>query len=410
MEPASEDQGPLHGITVVECASIVLGPLAGQYLGDMGADVIKVEPPDGDLTRVIGPRRSERMGAFFLTNNRNKRSVVLDLKVPEARDVLHRLAGSCDVLLHSIRAPSAERLGLGYEQLAPGNPGLVHCHVKGFADDGPYGGKPAYDDIVQALSGLAMLQTVVTGEPRYMPSIFADKITAVHAAYAISLALLHRERTGAGQQVHVPMFETMAGFNVAEHLWGRTFEPPLGPTGYESVSTAARRPFPTLDGHVSMLPYSDAQWRRFFELIGRSEVMADPRFTTFAGRQQNVALVWAEIAAQLALRTNAEWTALFAAEDIPFAVVNSLEDMLDDPHLVDTGFWQLVGDPDGGQLRFPSNSLDLTASPPSLRRLPPRLGAHSAEVLGELGLDDAAIGRLVTTGATRVLDGSTAHQ
>ena len=224
MDPQVEGRtGPLDGITVVECASVVAGPLAAQYLGDMGADVIKIEPPRGDLTRGVGPRRAESLGSFFLTNNRNKRSVVLDLKVPEAREVLCDIVSGADVLLHSMRTPAAEALGLAYHDLAPRNPRLVHCHVQGFADDGAYGGKPAYDDIIQSLSGLASLQTVVTGEPRYLPAIVADKVTAVHAAYAVVLALFHRERTGVGQAVTVPMFETMAGFNTAEHMWGQTF-------------------------------------------------------------------------------------------------------------------------------------------------------------------------------------------
>lgn len=392
--------GPLDGVTVVECASIVLGPLAAQYLGDLGADVIKVEPATGDLTRRIGPRRSPAMGSFFLTNNRNKRSVVLDLKNPAGRAVLDRLVDRADVFLHSIRGAAAQRIGLDHATLAARNPALVYCHVKGFADDGPYGGKPAYDDIVQSLSGLAMLQTVVTGQPRYMPAIFADKVTAVHAAYAVLAALLHRERTGTGQCVDVPMFETMAGFNTVEHLWGHTFEPPIAPMGYEPVSTAARRPFPTRDGYLSFLPYSDTQWKRFFSLIGRDDVMADPRFGTFAARQQNVALVWGEIAHQLTLRTNAEWVQLLGAEDIPFAVVNSLEQLTEDPHLVETGFWQLHEDPVEGTLRFPSSALGLSASPAGLRRLPPRLGEHTREVLAEIGLDTAEIDRLAADGGT----------
>lgn len=405
MSPAGSElgPGPLHGITVLECASIVLGPLTAQLLGDMGADVIKVEPPEGDLTRAIGPRRVDGMGSFFLSNNRNKRSVVLDLKVPSGRDVLHRLVARSDVFVHSVRTSAARRLGLGYDQLTVHRPDLVHCHVTGFSDAGPYGGKPAYDDIVQALSGLADLQTVVTGVPRYIPAIFADKVTAVQSAFAVSAALVHRERTGQGQAVVVPMFETMAAFNMHEHLWGFAFEPPLAPMGYEPVSTASRRPFPTLDGYLSFLPYSDAQWRRFFHLIGRDDVMQDERFATFAARQQAVPLVWGEIAAQLALRTNAEWTELLGGEDIPFAVVNSLEDLTRDEHLVSTGFWQFHEDPvDHGLLRMPSPATTMSRTPPGVRSLPPRLGQHTADVLAELGLDDAEVARLVEAGATRL--------
>lgn len=385
-EQPEEHHGPLHGLRVVECASIVLGPMTAQYLGDMGADVIKVEPPEGDLTRAIGPRRHERMGSFFLSNNRNKRSVVLDLKRPESRQALLSLVDSADVFLHSVRSPAAARIGLDYASLSARKPDLVYCQVKGFCDDGPYGGRPAYDDVVQSLCGLAMLQTVVAGQPRYMPSIFADKVTAVHAAYAVTLALLHRERTGQGQRVEVPMFETMAAFNMVEHIWGYAFEPPLGPMGYEPVSTASRRPFPTLDGYLSFLPYSDSAWHRFFELVGRSDVMADERFATFAARQKNVRLVWGEIADQIAKRTTAEWVAILETEDIPFAPVQSLEDLVDDPHLAHTGFWDVVDDPVEGLLRFPGNPLAFSASPPQLRRLPPQLGEHTGEVLAELGL------------------------
>lgn len=390
-----DGRGPLHGLTVLECASIVLGPMTAQFLGDMGADVIKIEPPEGDLTRAIGPRRHEKMGSFFLGNNRNKRSVVLDLKRPEPRQALRKLLTRSDVFLHSIRSAAAARLGIDYAALASYKPDLVYCQVKGFSDAGPYGGRPAYDDVVQSLCGLAMLQKVIADVPRYMPSIFADKVTAVHAAYAISVALLHRERTGIGQEVDVPMFETMASFNMAEHIWGYAFEPPLGPMGYEPVSTASRRPFSTVDGYLSLLPYSDPQWRRFFELIGRSDIMEDERFSTFAARQRNVNLVWNEIAAQLALRTTGEWVAILEKEDIPFAPVQSLEDLLDDPHLKATNFWQVLTDPVEGALRFPSSPFGLSASPASIRRLPPQLGEHTVEVLTEFGISDSLIEQVV---------------
>ena len=391
-------EGPLSGIKVLDLSAVVLGPMAAQYLGDMGADVIKIEPPEGDITRSIGPRRSAGMGALFLANNRNKRSVVLDLKDAEGQAVLHRMVEGSDVLLHSIRTSSAARVGLSYPALSARNPRLVYCHVKGFSDAGPYAGRPAYDDIVQALSGLAMLQVIAAGEPRYVPSIVADKVTAVHAAYAIALALFHRERTGLGQEVGVPMLETMVAFNSAEHLGGFVFEPPVGKMGYEPVRQGMRRPFKTKDGYLCVLPYTDANWRRFFELVDRPDLTVDPRFGTQAGRQGNLELVLGELAQHLATRTSAEWLAVLDAADIPHAVVNDLEDLLADPHLASTGFWRMVEHPTEGTLRLPANPIEMSASPPSIQRPPPRLGEHTAEVLRSFGYDAATIERLANRG------------
>ena len=389
---------PLEGIRILEIASMIFGPLAGQYLGDMGADVIKLEPPEGDLTRAIGPRRSPRMGAFFMTSNRSKRSIVVDLKRPEGREVLQRLVAKTDVVLHSMRTPAANRLGLDYATLARTNPSLVYCHVTGYGDEGPYGGRPAYDDIIQAASGLAMLQQVVGGQPRFIPTIIADKISGVHAAYAIVLALMHRLRTGEGQQVDVAMFETMAAFNMLEHQWGHAFEPPIGPMGYAPVSSAARRPYRTQDGYLALLPYSNAHWKRFFELAGEPQIMDDPRFSTFAARQQHFRAVWDEIERQVARKSNAEWLRLLTPEDVPFSVVNDIEDLPHDPHLEAVNFWHLMEHPTEGTLRIPRNPLQLSASPPEITRLPPNLGQHSAEVLQECGYDTANIELLTAPG------------
>lgn len=386
--------GPLHGITVLDLSSVILGPMAGQYLGDMGADVIKVEGPEGDITRAIGPRRSEGMGALYLANNRNKRSVVLDLKTDDGRAALHHLALTSDVLLHSIRSNAAARIGLAYESLAAANPRLVYCHVSGFRDDGPYGGKPAYDDIIQALSGLAMLQRIAAGKPRYVPSIVADKITAVHAAYAIMLALFHRERTGQGQKVGVPMMETIVAFTMQEHLGGAIFDPPVGVIGYEPIRQGLRRPFQTQDGYLCLLPYTDTHWSSFLELCGRPDLAADPTFATLRGRQTNLPGIYDEIARQVLLRPNAEWMTLLARTDIPHAVLNDLEDLLDDPQLTATGFWEMHAHRSEGALRLPANPIQLPASPPSIRRMPPRLGEHTAEVLREHGVDPDLIARL----------------
>ena len=395
---------PLEGIRVLEIASMIFGPLAGQYLGDMGADVIKLEPPEGDLTRAIGPRRSPRMGAFFLTSNRSKRSIVVDLKRPEGREILQRLVAKTDVLLHSMRTPAANRLGLGYETLVQQNPALVYCHVTGYGDDGPYGGRPAYDDIIQAASGLAMMQKVVGGEPRFIPTIIADKISGVHAAYAIVLALMHRMRTGEGQQVDVAMFETMAAFNMLEHQWGHAFEPPLGPMGYAPVISAARRPYRTLDGYLALLPYSDSHWKRFFELAGAPEIMQDPRFATFAARQKHFREVWDEIERQVARKSNAEWIRLLTPEDIPFSQVNEMEDLPNDPHLKAVNFWSIAEHPTEGSLRIPANPLRMSASPPEVTRLPPTLGQHSAEILREYSYSEDTVAQLTGPGGACAAD------
>ena len=377
--------GPLEGLKVVELASIVLGPMAGQYLGDMGAEVVKVETPEGDLTRSIGPQRSPKMAAFFLCCNRNKRSIVADLKTPQGLDVVRRLIAQSDVFIHSIRTQAIERLGFDYATLHKTHPRLVYCHVKGFSDIGEYAGKPAYDDVVQALCGLASMQAVVGGEPRYVPTVIADKISSVHAAYAIALALLFRERTGRGQEVQVPMFETMVAFNSIEHLWGATFEPQNGPLGYQTLIKGVRRPYKTKDGYLAILPYTDAHWQRFFASIGRSELMADPRFATFAARQTHFEAVWAELRHCLESRTTAEWLQLLKTEDIPHASVNSLEDLVHDPHLEGIGFWELRAHPSEGWLRMPQNPIQMSESPPSIRRMPPRLGEHTLEIMRELG-------------------------
>jgi crotonobetainyl-CoA:carnitine CoA-transferase CaiB-like acyl-CoA transferase len=382
--------GPLHGIKVLDLSSVILGPMACQYLGDAGADVIKIESPEGDITRAIGPRRSEAMGALFLANNRNKRSIVLDLKKPEGRSALQHLVSRADVLLHSIRTASAARIGLSYQAVAAVNPRLVYCHVIGFADNGPYGGRAAYDDIVQSLCGLAMLQKVPAGEPRYVPSIVADKITAVHAAYGVALALFHRERTGQGGEVKVPMLETMTAFTMQEHLGGAVFEPPLGAMGYAPVRQGMRKPFRTRDGFICLMPYTDANWRQLLDLVERPDLAADPGLTTLRGRQADIERVWNQVAELCTTRSNAEWEQLLRDSDIPYAVLNDLEDLLDDPHLVATGFWEMREHPTEGMLRLPTPPLQMPGSSTSIRRLPPRLGEHTQEVLREYAFHDEA--------------------
>jgi crotonobetainyl-CoA:carnitine CoA-transferase CaiB-like acyl-CoA transferase len=396
--PDMPSKRPLEGVRILEVASIIFGPMAGQYLGDMGAEVIKLEPPEGDRTRVMGPRRNPRMGSFFLTSNRSKRSIVADLKTAEGRQILKALVASSDVLLHSLRTSAADRLGLVYEELAKENPKLIYCHVAGYGDDGLYAGRAAYDDIIQAASGLAQLQTAVAGQPRFIPTIVADKVSAVHAAYAIVVALFQRSQTGVGQKVDVSMFETMAAFNMVEHQWGAAFEPPIAPMGYEPVSSASRRPYRTLDGYLALLPYNDSDWHTFFRLAGAPHFMNDERFATFQARQKNFRLVWDEVERQVARKTNAEWLELLADADIPFSVVNSLDDLMNDPHLESVDFWEIREHASEGALRIPRVPIQMSGARTDITRLPPQLGEHTEEILRECGFDESLIARWTAEG------------
>ena len=400
-DSAATNRGALRGIRVLDLSTMILGPLMGQYLGDMGADVIKVEPPAGDLTRFIGPRRSPDMAAFFLNSNRNKRSVVLDIKHPAGRAALEQLVRGADVVIHSIRSAAARRLGLDYARLSELKPDIILCHVKGYSDAGPYAGLAAYDDVAQATSGLAALQQVVAGEPRYMPTIIGDKISSLHAAWAVAIALVHRERTGRGQEVSVPMMETMVAFNTVEHLWGAAFEPPLGAMGYVPVSQAARRPFRCKDGrYLCVLPYNDGHWKRFCEEVGDPALTSDPRFINHAARQSDQQLFWSEVGRRVAERTADEWVEALTRADVPFGRVNTLEDLLTDPHLLATGFWEVAEHPTEGALRHAVVPTEFSDSPGSVRLLPRHLGEDTAAVLAEAGVSAADIDRLSELGVT----------
>ena len=381
--------GPLSGIRVIDLTTVVLGPYATQMLGDMGADVIKVESPAGDTCRWIGPSRTEGIGVYFAMLNRNKRSVMLDLKREPARNALLRLIDGADVFVHNMRLGAAERLGLGYPSLAARNPRLIHASASGFRKGSSKQEDPAFDDLIQAMSGLASLNAGPDGAPRYVPSVMVDKLTGHMLASMIGMALFHRQRTGQGQEVHVPMMETMLSFLLVEHLWGAVFDEPN--LGYPRLLTPYRRPYATKDGYISVIAASDAHWRRLFEAIGRPALIEDARFATIAARSANIDALYAMLSDGMRERTTREWLDTLGALDIPCGPVNSLADLLQDDYLRETGFLQRMQHPLDGDVTLMSFPAQLSASPASVRRLWPALGQHTEEVLREIGCDAAEI-------------------
>jgi len=348
--------GPLEGVRILELTSVVLGPWACQILGDLGAEIIKVEPPKGDSNRQLGPSRNRDMCALFLTCNRNKRSIVLDLKQDSGRTALLELAKRADVLIHNYRPASMQRLGIDYETIKQINPKIVFCGTYGYSKAGPYGDKPAYDDSIQSASGVAMLQAMMGGEPSYLPTIVADKTTAMAVVYAVTAALFHRERSGVGQEIEVPMYETLVSYVMAEHLFGQAFEPAEGPPGYTRLLSKNRRPFKTKDGYLAILPYLNNHWQAFCELSGHPELAEEERFKTLSSRLTHIDEVYGEVGRIVATRSTAEWLEILAPSVVPTMIVNSLEDLLEDPHLEATGFWQFAADPTEGKLRMAAAS------------------------------------------------------
>lgn len=387
--------GPLAGVRVVDLTSVIMGPSATHILADLGADVIKIETPEGDSFRHYRPARGPGMGGNFLHLNRNKRSVRLDLKRPAARAALDRLIATADVFVHSMRPDAILRLGYGYERVRALKADIVFCGAYGFGADGPYAHKAAYDDLIQAGSGLAALQTTVTGQPGYLPTVLCDKIAGQAIACAILAALYERRAGGGGQAVEVPMFETMVEFNFVEHMVGYAFEPPLGPPGFNRVLSPRRKPYRTRDGHACILPYSDRNWRDFFIHTGRLEFLDDPRFTPLAVRVENIEILYALVEEEAPRRTTAEWVGFCDSVSIPCMPVLGLEDLPEDAHLKAVGFFGTAEHPSEGRYRTMRRPVSFSGSRFAIRRHAPRHGEHTAEVLAEAGLDPAEIAALI---------------
>ena len=387
--------GPLAGVRVIDLCVNVLGPVATQILGDLGADVIKVENPVGDPNRDTGPYRNRGMAAMHMNMNRNKRSVTLNLKQPVAHEALMRLVGDADVFVHSMRPAAAARLRVSYQDVSAHNPRIIYAFGPGYRQDGPRRGEPAFDDVVQGGSGIAALVAQVIGEPRYYPTVIVDKFCGHILASSIGMALFHRERTGQGQEVQVPMYETILSFNYLDHLWGAAFDPPMGHgVGYVRLLTTHRRPYKTQDGYLCVLAVSDDQWSRLFPVLGRPELAHDERFAKTAARVHHYDELYKIVSEQLSLRTSAQWRKLLDEIEIPNGPMRSLQHLMDDPYLRDTGFFHRYEHPSEGPAITTSVPTHFSRSPGGMRLPPPCLGQHNAEVLGALGYTDAEIAEL----------------
>ena len=390
--------GPFDGLRVIDVTTIFVGPFASQLLGDMGADVIKVEAPGGDTTRMTGPSNSPDMSSNFLQVNRNKRSISLDLKSEGGIAVLQDLVRSADVFLHNMRPEPLARLKIDYANIRQVKPDIVYCNIWGFGRNGRYAGQPAYDDVIQGASGIVALQAFGGSQARYVPSLIADKTTGLFAGYAISAALYHRLATGEGQELEVPMFESMVSFMMLEHLWGETFDPPRGRVGSERHATPLRWPHATKDGHICAMPSSDKHWKAMLEIIDRPDLADNPILETRRARKQNIPQVMALMDEIMATRTTDEWAEALTAAGVPCMPIANLEDVVADGHLADVGFWHEIDHPTEGRIRLMNPPYSFTKTPPSVRRPPPRFAEHTREILSELGYGDDAADGLIDSG------------
>jgi crotonobetainyl-CoA:carnitine CoA-transferase CaiB-like acyl-CoA transferase len=395
--------GPLSGVRVLDLTTVVMGPYATQILADFGADVIKVEPPGGDVMRYAWPFRNPGMGSIYLNTNRNKRSVVLDLKQQLARDACLALAKTADVLVYNIRPQAMARLKLGYKDVRAVNAKIIYVGCFGYSQRGPYGAKAAYDDLIQGACGLPwLLHKQGAPEPRYAPMIVADRSVGQQVASAVSAALYYREKSGKGQRVDVPMFEHLLQMVLGDHLGGYTYEPQHGEPGYHRILAPDRRPYQTKDGYVCALIYNDKQWKAFLGIIGKPEIFALPEFATQEARSRNFARAYAMVAEEMKQRTTAEWLEALEAADIPVQRMNSLDDIVADPHLAAIGYLQSVEHPSEGRIKSLAVPSEWSESAPEYRRHAPRLGEHTREVLREAGYSKEKIERLIASGAAGV--------
>ena len=388
----SQPSGPLAGITVLDLTSVLYGPYASQTLGDWGAEVIKIEPLTGDTWRYSGQFRNRGMTGQFMAVNRNKRSLALDLKQPDGKSVLQRLIAKADVLLTNIRPAALARLGFGYEACQQINSRLVYAAATGFGQDGPWAARPAFDEVIQASSGFASAMGS-DDEPAFVPSLVADKICGLTLVGAVSAALVHRERTGKGQMVEVPMLETITAFNSIEMLGGHAFDPPIGPAGYKRMKE--RRPVRTKDGWLTMLPYSGENWCIFFEAVGHPECIERFAVKDSVARAKNIDQIYNKMAEIAITRTTAEWEELLLRIDVPHAAFAKITEIAEQPHLKAVGMIATLDHPSEGKIRQARPSARFSDTPAEIHRMPPRLGEHSRAILREAGFTEEDVASMI---------------
>ena len=386
--------GALKGIKILDLTSVGFGPYACQILGDYGAEIIKIESPDGDITRGIAPFRNNGMGHFFLNANRNKRSLVLDLKKPEAKKIFFKLAETADVLITSIRPAAMDRLGLGFKACQKVNGKLIYVALVGFGQSGPYAKRPAYDDIIQGVSGMASMQGGRNGDPTFVNASICDKICSQVAAHATLAALYSRTNSETGQLVEVPMFESMVGFNLVEHQAGMTFNPALGSTGYERSMAEHRKPYATLDGFVCALPYTTKHWQTFFSIMKRNEMINDLRVTDPKLRSEKIGELYELVSELVKTWKTEDLLDALNTGDIPHGEATALDDLANDPHLEKVGYFQTWDHPSEGKIKLTAPPVKFSKTPAKIDRLPPSLGEHNSEILKEIGFDDEEISAL----------------
>jgi len=387
---------PLEGVRILDLTTVIMGPFTTQVLGDFGADIIKIEDPNGDMTRDIGPSKTNKMSSMFLGVNRNKRSLVLNLKKTEAKEALWKLIEDADIIVHNIRPQKIAALGFDPDSVLSKNPKIIYVGLHGYREDGPYGGRPAFDDVIQGQSGIAGTFNARDGEPSIVPTVMADKSVGLLASTGLLAAYIQKLKTGKGGYLEVSMFEGMVGYILLEHHFGETFSPPLGQMGYPRALSQNRKPYKSADGYICMLPYTNQQWKNFLKIIGREDLINDKRYSSIKERSKDINTLYNLVRESVKNKTNKEWSELLYKYEIPYGEVNRLEDLKDDPQLKALNFFRPYNHPTEGNLEVPDSAFRLNRQSLPVRKHQPKLGEHSIDILKEAGFNEKDIKKILS--------------